>query len=1022
MKITKQIRPLCLVVLLSFFTLWANAQSLNVRGTVKDANGNELIGVNVIELGTSNGTITDVNGTFILKVSSQNARLSFSYLGYQTLETEVNVRAAMNITLQEDTKALDEVIVIGYGTQRKEAVTGSVASVKGEIVRDVPAANITQALQGRVAGVDMTQTNSKPGASMQIRIRGTRSINASNDPLVVLDGIPFAGSLSDISTDDVKSIDILKDASATAIYGSRGANGVILVTTNKGQKGATASVSYNNYYGVKNAIKYPMMNAEEFIALRAAAGKYPNNGEDESNDMNIDWQDLYYRQGIVTNHDVAVSGGTSSSNYKFGTGYYRDEAVMAGQDYSRYSFRGSLDQEVGKYFRFGFTTNNNYSVSMGSNLNLYSVLSATPILNPYNADGSWKRVVKMPQDDQYVFTRELVENLGDKWIDQSTAFGSYNTMYGEIIFPWVEGLKFRTNIGANFRMTNGGSYTGEGVFSVNEITPSTASISNSLNTNWAVENILSFDRVFADKHKVNAVALYSAEQTSYNRSHISAKDIPSDYFQFYNLGRAAGEISINPDNQHYWKSGLMSWMGRAMYSYDDRYMISATVRSDASSRLAPGYQWHTYPAVSAGWNMKGESFMKDVDFVDLLKLRAGFGQTSNQSVDPYSTLGLLSTRPYNFGADYATGYYVSQLPNKLLGWEFSETMNFGIDFGLLHNRITGSFELYKTNTKDLLLSVGLPATSGVNSFTANVGTTMNRGWELSLNGVIIDNMNGWDWEAGFNMYSNHNELTSLASGQLRDEANWRFVGHSLNVVYDYEKIGLWNANDPDYQYLQTLVPGGNEGMIKVKYTGGYNEDGTPKRAIGPDDRQIISLDPKLVGGFNTRVAYKGFDLGIVGAFRSGGKLISTLYSSSGYLNMLTGRRNNVKVDYWTPENTDATYPKPGGIQDGDNPKYGSTLGLFDASYVKIRTITLGYNVNPKWIKQAGISKLRVYGTLQNPLVLFSPYHSETGMDPESNSYGDENAAVTSTYKKHLLTIGTNTPSTRNFMVGLNLTF
>jgi TonB-linked SusC/RagA family outer membrane protein len=1032
MKITKQIRSIYLLFLLSLFSLSANAQSISVKGVVKSTSGEELIGVNVVEVGTTNGTITDIDGKYTLKVSA-NSKLSFSYLGYLTSIIEVGGKNAINAVLQEDTKALDEVIVVGYGTQRKEAVTGSVASVKGDVMREVPSSNISQALQGRVAGVDMAQTSSKPGASMQIRIRGTRSLSASNDPLIVLDGIPFAGSISDLSTDDIKSIDILKDASATAIYGSRGANGVILVTTNKGQKGAKAQVSYNNYYGVKNAIKYPMMNAAEFIEMRTLANKYTN-GVDESNDVDIDWQDLYYRQGVTTNHDVNVTGGTDKSNYKFGIGYNRDEAVMYGQEYSRYSFRGSLEQEVGKYFRFGFTTNNNYSINMGNNLGLYGVLGMSPIANPYNEDGTMKRIVKLASDDQFVYTREVIAGLGDQWIDQSKAFGSYNTVYGEVKVPGVEGLKFRVNVGANLRMTNGGNYTGMGVFATNATTPSSGSISNSLRTNWAVENLLTYDRTFAEKHQVNAVAMYSAEQTMYNSSNISATEIPSDALQFYNLGQAPGDkVTINPDYQSYEVSGLLSYMGRVMYSYDNRYMASATVRSDASSRLAPGHKWHTYPALSLGWNIKNESFMQDVNLLDALKVRVGYGQTSNQSVDPYATLGRLSTRPYNFGTAYSTGYYVSQLPNANLGWEYSETVNIGVDFGFLKNRLTGSLEYYQTNTKDILLGLGLPATSGVSGYTANIGQTQNKGWELSLNGVILENVGGFTWDAGVNIYSNKNELTALASGQEKDENNWWFVGHSLNVVYDYEKIGLWNETDADYQYLQTLVPGGNAGMIKVKYTGEFYKEGDviptgkqigdPVRAIGPADRQVIDLDPAFMGGFNTRLAYKGFDLSLVGAFRGGGRLISTLYSSAGYLNMLSGRRSNVKVDYWTTENTNAKYPKPGGIMDGDNPKFGSTLGYFDASYVKIRTITLGYNFNQKWIKNAGISKLRIYATAANPFVLFSPYKSETGMDPESNSYGNENAAVAySSNLKRLLTIGTNTPSTRNFLVGLNLTF
>ncbi|MBW8325132.1 MAG: TonB-dependent receptor [Prolixibacteraceae bacterium] len=1023
MKKKRFLKVVGLIVPLLLLSIWSFGQPKTVQGTVKDITGNPIPGVTVMVKGTTQGTLTGSDGSYALKDANSDGVLIFSFVGMKTTEVAINGRSQISVNLAEEVSDIDEVVVVGYGTQRKEAVTGSVSSMKGDVMREVPSSNITQALQGRVAGVDMSQTSSKPGATMQIRIRGTRSLSASNDPLVVLDGIPFSGSISDLSTDDIKSIDILKDASATAIYGSRGANGVILVTTNKGQKGKKAQVSYNNYYGVKDAIKYPMMNAEEFKTLRTYANKFTN-GVDEADDINIDWQDLYYRQGVVTNHDVNVVGGTDRSNYKFGIGYNRDEAVMYGQDYSRYSLRGSLDQEIGRYFRFGFTTNNNYSINMGNNLGLYGVLSMSPIANPYNADGTMKRIVKMPLDDQFVYTREIIEGLGDQWIDQSKAFGSYNSMYGEMVIPGVEGLKFRTNLGADFRMTNGGSYTGEGVFATNATTPSSASISNSLNTHWAVENLLTFDRTFAEKHQVNAVAMYSAEQTQYNRSQVSATDIPSDALQFYNLGQAPGDkVTINPDNQDYQESGLLSWMGRVMYSYDNKYMLSATLRSDASSRLAPGYQWHSYPAVSVGWNIKNESFMEDVTDIDMLKFRAGYGQTSNQSVAPYATLGRLATRPYNFGDTYSTGYFVSQLPNPNLGWEYSETMNVGFDFALLKNRLSGTIEYYQTKTKDILLGLGLPATSGVSGYTANIGETENKGWELSLNGVILDNANGFSWDAGINMYGNKNELTALASGQEKDENNWWFVGHSLNVVYDYEKIGLWNETDADYKYLQTLVPGGNAGMIKVKYTGEYNEDGSPKRAIGTADRQIIDLDPKIMGGFNTRIAYKGFDLSAVGAFRFGGKLISTLYSSAGYLNMLSGRRGNVQVDYWTPENTDAKYPKPGGITDGDNPKYGSTLGLFDASYVKIRTITLGYNFNQKLIKSIGIEKLRVYGTVQNPFVLFSPYHSETGMDPETNSYGNENAAVAySSNLRRLLTIGTNTPSTRNYMIGINLTF
>ncbi len=1021
MKKNRLVRVAIMMLPILLLSLLTYAQSVRVKGTITDEGKNPMPGANVVIKGTTTGVVTDAYGKFQIDADAKST-LSFSSIGYKTREILVANQKDISIQLLPDNLQVDEVVVVGYGTQRKESVTGSVASMKGDVLREMPSANITQSMQGRVAGVDMQQTDSKPGSTLQIRIRGTRSLTASNDPLVVLDGIPFAGSISDLSSDDIKSIDILKDASATAIYGSRGANGVILITSNKGTKGDNAHISYNSYYGVKNAIDYPMMNGTDFIALRKAANIYTTNGTDEDNSMNTDWQSMFYRTGIQTNHDINVTGGTQKGSYKFGVGYFSDQAVIPGSDYIRYSIRGSVDQEIGKYLHVGATTNNIYSITDGAGLGMYGVLSMSPIANPYNTDGSLKTTVQMPLDKQWVYAKSVIDGLGDKWKDQSKAFASYNSFYGELKIPGVEGLKYRINVGLDFRMSNGGNYTGVGVFSSTPDNPSAASISNSIATHWTVEHLLSYDRTFAQKHKVNAVAMYSAEQSKSNNSYVSAKNIPADAFQFYNLGQsAAADITVNPNYQGFSESGLMSWMGRVMYSYDDRYMISATFRADASSRLAPGHQWHSYPAVSVGWNIMKESFMKSITVINDLKLRAGYGQTSNQAVSPYSTLGSLKTSPYNYGTTYATGYYVSTLPNPGLGWEYSITKNLGIDFSILKNRLSGTAEYYITDTKDLLMSVNLPSTSGVSSYTANVGSTQNKGFEFSLNGTILKNYNGWTWEAGINVYTNKNKVVALTSGQTQDVGNSWFVGHSLNNVYDYKKIGLWNTTDADYKYLQTLEPGGKAGMIKVEYTGTYNADGSPTRAISAADRQVMDLDPDFQGGFNTRVAYKEFDLSIVGGFQYGGTLISTLYGSAGYLNLLTGRRGNIQVDYWTATNTGASYPNPAGPLSGDNPKYAQDLSYFNGTFAKIRTITLGYEIKQNWIKKAGLSKLRIYGTVTNPLTLFSAYHSQSGLDPETNSYGDGNSAVAS-FNHRILTVGYNTPSTHNYLIGLNMSF
>jgi TonB-linked SusC/RagA family outer membrane protein len=1001
-----------------------------ISGRVVSADGKEgLPGVTVLVKGTTNGVSTNGDGGFSLSAPI-GSTLVFSAIGFVSQETVVS-GTTVNITLATNTKALDEVVVVGYGTQRAEAVTGSVASISGETLREVPAANISQALQGRLPGVQFSQTSSQPGAATQIRIRGVRSLTASNDPLIVLDGIPFPGSIGDINPNDIQSVDILKDASATAIYGSRGANGVVLVTTKGGKVGQKPQVTYDGFVGAKTLFsRYPMMNGAEFVELRKAAGLYndsngnPQFGLDEAADVNTDWQDDLYKTGIQINQNIGVSGGTQNGRYNFNAGYYQEEGVIPTQQYTRYSVRGTLDQGIGKYVRVGFTANNSYSLTEGGNVGIYGTLAATPIANPYNADGSLKRVINMIQDRQWVYNRDVVEANQDNWLSQSRSFASYNSIFGEFKIPGVEGLKYRLNLGVNYRQNQGGSYTGRGIGSDNPDNLSSGSVSNSVTTDYTVENILSYDRTFAGKHNINAIALYSASNNVFNRSQINARDIPSDAFQFYNLGLAAGEITVPTQNneQQYRKFGLLSYMGRVMYSYDDRYLLSATVRSDGASVLSPGYQWNTYPAVSVGWNVAKESFMQSISAVNMLKFRAGYGITSNQSVDPYATLGRLTTRPYNFGpTGYQTGLYVSELPNPNLGWEYSKTWNYAVDFALLNNRLSGTVEYYVTKTEDLLLRVGLPSTSGVGSYVANVGATQNKGIELSLNGVILENLNGWTWDAGLNMYANRNKITALAGNQPRDENNWWFVGEPINVVFDYEKVGLWQAEDP---YRDILEPGGTPGMIKVKYTGGYNADGTPTRAIGAADRQILDTNPNFQGGFNTRVAYKGFDFSVVGIFQSGGLLNSTIYGSAGYLNMLTGRRNNVKVDYWTPTNTDAKYPNPAGPRSSDNPKYGSTLGYFDASYMKIRTITLGYNFdNITWLKNNGVSRMRLYATAQNPFVFFSPYKKESGMDPETNSRGNENAAVAyGANLSRILTLGTNAPATRTYLAGFTLTF
>ncbi|MBU3821397.1 TonB-dependent receptor [Flavobacteriaceae bacterium XHP0103] len=1023
------LRAVCSLTLFVAMAFAANAQT-TVSGTVLDEAGVPMLGVNVIEKGTNNGTNTDFDGNYSLNVSGNNAVLVFSYLGFQNKEVSVAGQSNINVTLAQDVSALSEVVVIGYGTQRKESVTGSVVSVKGEDLAEVQTANFQQALQGRAAGVDISTTGTRPGGgNTQIRIRGTRSLSADNNPLIVLNGIPFFGGLNDINMNDIESLDILKDASATAIYGSRGANGVILITTKSGKKGQKARFSYNTYYATKEVFaKFPMMNAAQFTALREATRLY-NNGnilfppkpEDEDPGTDTDWQDLIYGTGLQTTHDLSVTGGGDDMTYNVGVGYFKETSVVPVENFQRYSFRAQLEQQIGA-FKFGINSVMNYNITRGGGPGV--PLDYSPVLNPYNPDGSFKTFVRGSADDFFVRTRETIKEVGYGSYNLQKDFGTYNNIFGEVAIPWVEGLKYRVNVGLNLRMSRDGNFNGRGVYSIDPNNPSNASVSSGLTTDYVIENLLTYDRTFADKHKVNFVGLFSAQEGRWDGTNLNVRNLPNEQFLFYNLGTVLLE-DITGYGGNYGAAGLMSYMGRAMYQYDNRYLITATLRADGSSRLAKGNEWVTYPAVSVGWNIGNEAFMDNADFVDLLKLRVGYGETSNQAIGTYSTLGRLGTRDYNFGSTFQTGYYVTGLPNPELGWEFSETYNYGLDFGLFNNRLSGSVEYYITKTNDILYNLPLPATSGVGSYTANIGKTENKGLEVALNATIIDNPDGFTWDFGLNVYTNRNKITALASGQDRNEGALWFVGSPIQVIYDYKKVGLWNESDPDYQYIDQYEPNGgaNLGSIKVQYTGDYNPDGSPTRAIGPDDRQIIDPTPDFQGGFNTRLAYKNLDLSIVGAFKSGGILISNLYNAQGYLNMLSGRRNNVNVDYWTPTNTGAKYPAPGGVG-GDNPKYGETLGYFDGSYLKVRAMTLGYNFNQDFIRDAGISRLRVYATVQNPFVLFSPFHKESGMDPETNSLGGQNSATGTggRYSGGLATVGATVPTTRNYMIGLNLTF
>lgn len=1027
--------------------------SISVKGIVQDESGISLPGVNVVVVGTTTGVVTSADGRFTINVPSEDAVLRFSFVGYDSQDIPVGDRREFSVVLIESFQAIEEVVVIGYGTARRSDVTGSIVSIGADAIKAVPSANAMQALQGRLAGVDMINTGNRPGDNMQVRIRGQRSLSASNDPLIVLDGIPFPGNISDINPSDIQSIDILKDASSTAIYGSRGANGVILITTNKGFIDKPL-VTYDGYVGLSQMFsRYPMMNGPEFVAYRTEAQK---NGTDvgswsASDDQSLDndWQKLVLKNSFSTSHTLSVSAPTAKGSYNFGASYYRANGIQPMQSYERISVRGSFDQQIGKILRIGMSTQNAFITTNGQNVNImYGLLQTNPTLPAYNADGSVRKesYTLNSSTPETQWNPIMYKTNDDERLDVSRAFSSYNTFYGEV--KLYDGLKYRINLGGNYRQINVGGFTtgAPGIWSGNTSTnDSRGNISNDHNINWTVENLLYYDKTFG-KHTINAVAMYSAEQTLEYHSAASALGVTIDQVQYWNLGLNSSGVTIlstedGDSGQRYRQRGLLSAMGRLSYIYDSRYMISATIRSDGASVLAPGHKWHTYPAVSVGWNIRNEQFMQNIDWLSFLKLRAGYGQTSNQSVSPYGTYGLMSSAYYTTGLSSAVqGFVPNTVPNENLGWEYSETYNFGADFALFNGRLSGTAEYYIQKTKDLLLYMTLPSSSGIPSrYLNNIGATENRGFELALNGTILENRNGWTWTAGINLYTNKNKITQLAGDSERDIANNWFVGESINAIYDYKKLGIFQLNEaaaaPGY------YSGARPGTIKVAYNpefGGdvtYDSDGKPSRVVSADDRYVIgSTDAAWQGGFNTTVKYMDFDFTMVGTFRHGGTLISLLHSPASYLNMLSGRRGQIKVDYWTENNPTNDYPMAGGgiaVRGGgsngnaDNPSYGTTLAYFSSSFLKIRTLTLGYTLRENWMRPLGISHARFYVSVNNPFVLFSPFKNETGMDPEPNSEAGQRSTTASGsigLNRRYPAIGYDTPSLRTYIFGVNVSF
>lgn len=1015
-------------VLLCVQSQFVMAQSRAVTGKVTDAGGNGLPGVSVTVKNTTSGAATDGNGTYSVNVPSGNSTLVFSYIGFVSQEVEVGSKSQINVSLVEDATALSEVVVVGYGTQKKSQMTGAISQVTSKQITEMPLTNLGQALQGRAAGVDVSQSGSKPGSAPRILIRGRRSFNAGNDPLYVVDGIPLSAGYEDINPNDIQSIEVLKDATATAIYGARGANGVILVTTKRGGNKGKTTVTLDTYAGASNAYStLNLFSGEEFAeyvreAYRAtvstqnpqglyldAAGKLVPTGQSDpvadakiavlggdpnvaagiAEKRNTQYQDLILRTGMMQNHTIGVQGGNDRTSFYISGGFFQDNGITKGLDFSRYSLRANIDHQVNKRLKVGVSSYMMYSVRNGENLNPYgNTLNANPLGAAFKADGS---LIFEPTNDA-LLSNPLSEIVDGVNIDNTKKYRIFNSIYAEVKI--LDGLTYRLNLGPDFTQQRWGRFIGSET-NARRRGDSQAFNENQFGFNMTMENILNYNKTFG-KHTLNVTGVQSIQKDNFERYRSEVQGIPAQAQSFYSLNSATSVLAV--------QSGLVQWtiaslMGRVNYSFNDKYLLTATLRRDGSSRFGENTKYGIFPGVAVGWNITNEGFMKNVTFVDMLKLRGGWGKVGNQGVRPYQTQGLLARTTYAFGATGAFGFRPGTISNPDLRWEESGNANVGLDFSVFRGRVQGSLEFYETNTKSLLLNDFLPGSVGFNFFSNNVGHTRNKGIELGVTTVNVNSKNGFKWTTDFQFTKNKEEIVSLYNGKVDDLGNRWFIGYPLNTYFDWEKEGIWQSNEAD----QAKAYGSEVGQIKVR---DVNGDGK----INADDRTLRGTDvPKWAGGLTNRFEFKGFDLSFFLFGRFGNTILSGFHRNQ---LQLAGRYQQIKVDYWTPNNPTNEFPRPKSNQ--EFPVYNSTLFYYDGTFIKLRNINFGYTFSKGIAKKIGAESVRFYSSIQQPKIWSSYLTKYNGVDPEA-------AITTSATGTTEVTSGV-TPSTTVTTFGLNIKF
>ncbi|MEA5137996.1 SusC/RagA family TonB-linked outer membrane protein [Arcicella rigui] len=996
-------------------------QTISGKITSTD-DGQGIPGVNVVVKGTNKGATSDANGAYKIAASG-NATLIFSAVGYATVEVAVSNRSSIDVKMNVDVKSIDEVVVVGYGTQKKSQLTGAISQVSSKQISEMPITNLGQALQGRTAGVDVSQSGSKPGTTPKILIRGRRSFNAGNDPLYVVDGIPLSAGYEDMNPNDIQSIEVLKDATATAIYGARGANGVVIVTTKRGAVKGKTTVTYDMYVGQSQALnKLQLFNGAEFAeyvreAYRAtgiyknAAGTIVPTGQSDpvadskvavlGGDPNVveglaqgrstDYQDLILKNGFQQNHTIGIQGGNDKTQFYISGGYFLDKGITEGLDYARTTLRANIDHQINKNLKVGLSTYVMYSERNGENLNPYSfTLGQNPLGAAYKADGT----INFTPTNDALLTNPLAEIVPGAQVDNTKKYRIFNSIYAEVKI--LDGLKYTARFGPDFTISRWGRFIGAQTNARKGGDPQ-ASNENRFGFNWTLENILNYSKSFG-KHNLNVTLLQSIQKDRFETYITNVQGVPAESQQFYNLGNAGSVLGVG--------SALTEWtinsvMGRINYDFNDKYLVTLTMRRDGSSRFGVNTKYGNFPGIAFGWNMSNEGFMKEITWLDLLKLRAGYGAVGNQGVSPYQTQGLLSRTTYAWDNTGAFGYRPNTIGNPDLRWESSATTNFGVDFSIWKGKVQGSIELYQTNTTDLLLSDQLPGSIGFSAVTRNVGETRNRGVELGISTVNVNTAGGFKWTTDFQFTKNKEEIVSLYNGAIDDVGNKWFIGQPLNSFFDYKKAGIWQVSEAEqaakfYPGDKGNALGAGVGQVKVQDTNG---DGV----INANDRVLLGSDvPDFSAGLTNRFSYKNFDISFFFFGRFGQTIVSGFHQNN---NALAGRYQQIKVDYWTPNNPNAEFPRPFSTQ--EFPQYNTTLIYFDGSFIKLRNINFGYTFSNSVAKKLGMESLRLFSSIQQPFIWSKFISKYNGVDPETSG-----TAVNSGI----------TPATKVFTVGINAKF